>query len=118
MERLNLNEIEPRELVPGFKARFVHSKNMTLAFWEVAAGSSLPVHSHPHEQVVNMLEGELKFRVATDVVLEYTSLVNNFSGHCVKSIAAYTQNCFSMSEGSIGSLLAHGRAPTSMRDTV
>lgn len=66
MKRVNLNDIEPRELVAGFKARFVHSESMTLAFWEVAAGSSLPAHAHPHEQVVNMLEGEMKFTVGGD----------------------------------------------------
>ena len=66
MERINLSEIEPKELMAGFKARLVHSKNMTLAYWEVDAGGSLPAHSHPHEQIVNMLEGEMKFTVAGD----------------------------------------------------
>jgi len=61
MERVNLNEIEPRELVPGFKARFIHSKTMTLAYWEIEPGCSLPAHSHPHEQVVNVLDGEFTF---------------------------------------------------------
>ena len=61
MERVNLNEMEARELVAGFKGRFVHSQNMTFAFWEIEAGSSLPAHAHPHEQVVNILDGQMKF---------------------------------------------------------
>jgi len=61
MERVNLNEIDPREMVPGFKARFIHSKNMTFAYWEIEPGCSLPAHSHPHEQVVNVLDGEFAF---------------------------------------------------------
>ena len=63
MERVNLSDIEPRELMPGFKARLVHSKNMTLAFWEIAPGSSLAPHAHTHEQMLNILEGEMKFTV-------------------------------------------------------
>lgn len=37
---------------------------MTFAYWEISAGSQVPVHSHPHEQVVNMLEGTLELTVA------------------------------------------------------
>lgn len=64
MERVNLSDIEPRELVPGFKARFIHSPSMTFAYWEIEPGCSLPAHTHPHEQVVNVLEGAFKFTLA------------------------------------------------------
>ncbi len=63
MECVNLTDIEPREMVAGFKARFIHSKNMTFAYWEIEPGCSLPLHSHPHQQVVNVLEGEFNFTV-------------------------------------------------------
>ena len=56
----NLDDIESRELVPGFHVRFVHSETMTMAYWEIEAGSELPLHDHPHEQIVNVLEGELQ----------------------------------------------------------
>lgn len=36
---------------------------MTLAFWEVIAGSSVPEHSHIHEQVVIVREGKLELVV-------------------------------------------------------
>jgi len=55
-----LKKIEPREIMPGFFGRFVHTDNMTFAYWEIKKGSSLPEHSHMHEQVVNMLEGEFE----------------------------------------------------------
>jgi quercetin dioxygenase-like cupin family protein len=62
-----LKKIEPREIMPGFWGRFVHTDNMTFAYWEIKKGSSLPEHSHMHEQVVNMLEGEF------EIVLEGAS---------------------------------------------
>jgi quercetin dioxygenase-like cupin family protein len=60
MPFLSLEELEERELVPGFKGRFVHSENMTFAYWNIEAGAALPEHSHPHEQVANVIEGELE----------------------------------------------------------
>ena len=63
MPFLNLEDVELRELIPGFNVRFVHTENMTFAFWKVEAGSVLPEHSHPHEQVAQMIEGEFELTV-------------------------------------------------------
>jgi quercetin dioxygenase-like cupin family protein len=56
--------IEEKTIVPGFRARFIDSANMTFALWDIDAGASLPEHAHPHEQVVHLLEGELSLTVA------------------------------------------------------
>lgn len=63
MSIIKLSEIEPREIVPGFSARFIHSERMTLAYWDITAGESLKAHSHEHEQIMNMLEGEFELVV-------------------------------------------------------
>ena len=60
----NLDAIPPREIVPGYRAKFIHSDGMTLAYWEVEAGAALPEHSHPHEQIATVLEGEFELTVA------------------------------------------------------
>ncbi len=59
-----LSEVSEREVMPGFRGRMVHSASMTLAYWDVDAGSVLPEHQHPHEQVVNMLDGVLEIVLA------------------------------------------------------
>ncbi len=58
-----IDAIDAKELVEGFKARFVHGENMTFAYWDIAKGARLPSHSHVHEQVVNMLEGRFELTV-------------------------------------------------------
>ena len=63
MPWIDLAEIEEREIIPGYHVRFVHSENMTLAYWRVEAGSPIPEHSHPHEQVVNLIEGRFELVV-------------------------------------------------------
>ena len=57
---IDLADLPEREIVPGFHARFIHSQNMTLAYWRIEAGAALPEHAHPHEQVLNLLEGEFE----------------------------------------------------------
>ncbi len=60
MSWIELADIEEREIIPGYHVRFVHSENMTLAYWRVEAGAAIPEHSHPHEQVVNLIEGSFE----------------------------------------------------------
>lgn len=59
----DLDKINAKEVVPGFKVKVVHSEHMTLTYWDIKAGSSLPEHSHPNEQVTNMIEGEFELTI-------------------------------------------------------
>lgn len=71
MPFINLDNFEVREIVPGYRARFLHTEEMTLAFWEVEAGAALPEHSHSHKQVAAVLEGRFELTVAGETrVLE------------------------------------------------
>ena len=63
MTKIHLTDIEPREIVPGYFGRFIHSETMTVAYWDIKAGESLQMHSHEHEQILNMLEGEFELTV-------------------------------------------------------
>ena len=63
MGKIILKNIPAKEIMPGFLGRLVHSANMTFAHWDIKAGANLPSHSHPHEQVVNMIEGEFELTV-------------------------------------------------------
>jgi len=55
--------LESRELIPGFHGKFVHSDDMTLAYWNIKAGSSLPEHSHFHKQIAQVIEGQFELIV-------------------------------------------------------
>lgn len=60
---INLKNIEENEIIDGYHAKFVHSDSMTVANWRVEAGKSIPEHSHPHEQIAIVLEGEFELCV-------------------------------------------------------
>ena len=60
----NISEIEPVTLLPGWAGRFVHSKSMTFAYWEIESEAQ-PVHEHDHpqEEVWQVIEGELEVTI-------------------------------------------------------
>ena len=62
-DRHELSSLTPRELIPGHRGRFIHSQHTTHVYWEIEAGARLPEHQHPHEQIVNMLEGKYELMV-------------------------------------------------------
>jgi quercetin dioxygenase-like cupin family protein len=58
-----LSDIKPREIIPGYHGRLIHSRNMSLAFWEVEAGAEVPEHAHTNEQIMQVQEGQFEFTV-------------------------------------------------------
>jgi quercetin dioxygenase-like cupin family protein len=58
-----LKNIKATEIVSGYFGKFIHTKSMTFAYWDVTAGSVIPLHHHPHEQVAHVLQGEFELTV-------------------------------------------------------
>jgi quercetin dioxygenase-like cupin family protein len=61
MSFIDINQIIEKEPFPGFRGKFFHSATMTIAHWNIKAGSEAPVHSHIHEQTVDVISGQLEF---------------------------------------------------------
>jgi len=91
MSLIDLKSIESKELVPGFHARMVHTENMTLAYWDIEEGSLMPDHSHPHEQVVNVIAGTLELVVdgkAHNMTLGKAFVIPSNVSHSGKALTA------------------------------
>jgi quercetin dioxygenase-like cupin family protein len=54
-----IKNLTPRELVQGITGYYAHGDSLTMGVVEIEAGSDLPEHSHIHEQITYILEGEL-----------------------------------------------------------
>ena len=63
MDIFKLKDVKAKEVVPGYHAKIVHSKNMTFVYWDIKADYVLPEHSHPHEQVANISEGTFELTI-------------------------------------------------------
>jgi len=88
MRVYRLNEIEARELIPGGRVKFAHSDNMTLAFWTFDAGTPLPEHTHPHEQILNVMQGTLEFTIDGE-----TQTVDGPSSIIIPSLLKHSGKC-------------------------
>ncbi len=60
---LSLSEITPKEIMPGYHGKMIHGETMTIAFWDVEKGATVPEHAHINEQIMHVLEGEFEFTV-------------------------------------------------------
>lgn len=59
----NLQDIQPKQLIDGAEAKFVHGDNITFATWNFSAGVALPEHSHPHEQMTRLISGRFELTI-------------------------------------------------------
>ncbi len=76
MKKIDLKGLEQKQIFPGYKGRVIHSENMTFVYWSIDAGSKVPGHSHPHEQVVNVIEGDFELTVCSETeILKPESVV-------------------------------------------
>jgi quercetin dioxygenase-like cupin family protein len=64
IQPIELSSIPPKETAPGYSGRFIHTAGMTLAYFEINAGSASPEHAHVHEQVSQVLEGVFQLTVS------------------------------------------------------
>ena len=69
MSLIDLTGTPELELAPGINARVVTGEGLTVTHVVLDEGAVLPMHAHPHEQIVNVMEGELELTVAGETHL-------------------------------------------------
>jgi len=60
---VELSSLEDFKPFDGFKAKLVHTKTQTYAFWEIKKDSVLPGHQHINEQVSIVTKGVLELTI-------------------------------------------------------
>ena len=59
----SFDDIETKEIAPGFYSRLIHTQNNTINFIEVKAGCSVPLHQHVHQQCAFVIYGKFELSV-------------------------------------------------------
>ena len=90
MSFANLTDLPQRQLAPGYSARIVHSDHLTISHVDVAAGAPLPQHSHPHEQISNIVAGEFEMTVAGETRILKAGMVAVIPSNAAHSGKAIT----------------------------
>ena len=63
MAFIDTKKLKAIERLPGWRGRYFNSPSMTFAHYEFDAGSSIHEHSHPQEEVWQIIEGELEITI-------------------------------------------------------
>ena len=59
----DLKTRDSKELLPGILARTFWGQEMLAALVDLDPHTELPVHSHPHEQLGMVIEGQIQFNI-------------------------------------------------------
>jgi len=89
MPFIDTRELKTIERLPGWKGRYFDSNSMTFGHYVFEAGSSIHEHSHPNEEVWNVIEGQLE--VTIDGIAQvagpgFVAIVPPNSRHSVRAI--------------------------------
>jgi len=61
------SQITPRDIAPGVQIRPMWGERIMVSIIEVAPGSEVPPHTHPHEQMGLVLEGGVTMVIDGDL---------------------------------------------------
>jgi quercetin dioxygenase-like cupin family protein len=61
---IDTNRLDTKEPRKGWRGRFFHSRNMTFAYYTVEPGAWIHEHSHPNDEVWNIIDGQLEITIA------------------------------------------------------
>jgi quercetin dioxygenase-like cupin family protein len=91
MSYVDVSKLPVLEPLPGWRGRYFDSANMTFAHYEFDAGSTIHEHSHPEEEVYEVIEGELEITIGGVIrrlVPGYVGIVPANALHSVKAISS------------------------------
>ncbi|HRH59424.1 MAG TPA: cupin domain-containing protein [Chitinophagaceae bacterium] len=78
----HFSEVKTKEVVPGIVGHYVHGSGQTIGYIKIAKGAVLPEHSHPHEQITYIMQGEFEMTIGGEKYL--------FTPGCVHVIPSNT----------------------------
>lgn len=72
----------------GVELSAISGERMTMAIYKLSPGTNIPEHSHPHEQIGIVLEGEIEFTLQGE-----TRTVKEGEVYLVPSNASHSGRC-------------------------
>lgn len=89
MSLVDIDKLKVTERLPGWRGRYFHAVNMTVAHYEFAGGASIHEHHHPQEELYEVLDGELELTIdgVTQVARPgVTAIVPSDARHSVRAL--------------------------------
>ena len=86
---IEINQLSVKEPREGWKGRFFHSRNMTFAYYTVKAGAWIHEHSHPNDEVWNIIEGQLELTIVGETQMAgpgCAAVIRPDTAHSIKAL--------------------------------
>jgi len=90
MPIVDTSNLDVIERLPGWQGRYFHSPSMTFAHYDFSCGASIHEHSHPQEEVYEVIEGELEITIDGQAQIVRPGLVAIVPGAVRHSVKALT----------------------------
>jgi len=87
---LDTNALRIIERLPGWRGRYFHSANMTFAHYDFVKGAAIHEHSHPQEEVYEVIDGELEITIDGATQIARPGIVAIVPGNARHSVKALT----------------------------
>ncbi len=87
---INISDLPKQDILPGFEGKFVHTSSMTIGRFVIEKGAILPAHSHVHEQVSQVLEGQFELTIDGQTHIYEVGMVAVIPSNIVHSGKAIT----------------------------
>jgi quercetin dioxygenase-like cupin family protein len=87
---VDTSSLDVIERLPGWFGRYFHSPSMTFAHYDFTRGSSIHEHSHPQEEVWQVIEGELEMTIDGEMQVAGAGWVAIVASNVPHSIKALT----------------------------
>ena len=83
----------PKELLPGIVSRTFWGERMLLSLVDLEANALIPPHSHPHEQIGMVVQGEMELTIAGETRLVRVGDVYVVPGGTEHGVRMGTEAC-------------------------
>jgi quercetin dioxygenase-like cupin family protein len=87
---MKISEIPQKDLVKGIKGRYFHTDSNTVGFVDIEKGAILPAHSHVHEQITQITEGQLEMIIDGETIVLEPGMITVIPSNVVHSAIALT----------------------------
>ena len=64
LQPVSLTSLPDFEPFPGYRGKLIHAKSMTVVHWTIDKDHEVPDHAHPHEQIINVMQGEFELNLS------------------------------------------------------
>ena len=90
MPFIDTRTLDVIERLPGWYGRYFHTSSMTFAHYDFTRGASIHEHSHPQEEVYEVIEGELEITIDNLARIAKPGLVAIVPANAPHSVKALT----------------------------